>query len=268
MWGFQLWVNLPARDKMIAPRYQDIAPERVPEAALARRRQGARARRRVRGRHRAGRGHRHRAAAARPGAAGGRARRGAAAARAISVFVYAFEGDAAVGEAGRRRAARLGRGAGRGRLRRSLGGGNAAARVLLAAARPLARAGGALWAVRDEHARPRSARRSRISRPGGSEPQRGFGGRRQARRIGIEPGIAGDALGQGLAEAIDRGQRAVAILHRNGRRRGVGPDRRGLGRVPAVLRRRELGAVLPGIAAGERDHQAAADALGRNDMRG
>jgi len=24
MWGFQLWVNLPARDKMTAPRYQDI----------------------------------------------------------------------------------------------------------------------------------------------------------------------------------------------------------------------------------------------------
>lgn len=30
MWGFQLWVNLPASDKMTAPRYQDIAPERVP----------------------------------------------------------------------------------------------------------------------------------------------------------------------------------------------------------------------------------------------
>jgi hypothetical protein len=30
MWGFQLWVNLPASDKMIAPRYQDIAPERIP----------------------------------------------------------------------------------------------------------------------------------------------------------------------------------------------------------------------------------------------
>src|SRR5215471_10631516 len=26
MWGFQLWVNLPARDKMTAPRYQDIPP--------------------------------------------------------------------------------------------------------------------------------------------------------------------------------------------------------------------------------------------------
>lgn len=31
MWGFQLWVNLPATDKMTAPRYQDIAPERIPE---------------------------------------------------------------------------------------------------------------------------------------------------------------------------------------------------------------------------------------------
>jgi len=31
MWGFQLWVNLPAKDKMTAPRYQDIAPESIPE---------------------------------------------------------------------------------------------------------------------------------------------------------------------------------------------------------------------------------------------
>jgi len=35
MWGFQLWVNLPARDKMTAPRYQDIAPEKIPEVELA-----------------------------------------------------------------------------------------------------------------------------------------------------------------------------------------------------------------------------------------
>src|SRR5215831_9471234 len=34
MWGFQLWVNLPAKDKMTAPRYQDIAPERIPEVQL------------------------------------------------------------------------------------------------------------------------------------------------------------------------------------------------------------------------------------------
>jgi len=35
MWGFQLWVNLPARDKMTAPRYQDIPPEKIPEVELS-----------------------------------------------------------------------------------------------------------------------------------------------------------------------------------------------------------------------------------------
>jgi redox-sensitive bicupin YhaK (pirin superfamily) len=30
LWGYQLWVNLPAADKMTAPRYQDIAPEAIP----------------------------------------------------------------------------------------------------------------------------------------------------------------------------------------------------------------------------------------------
>jgi len=29
--GFQIWVNLPARDKMIPPRYQDISAHRIPE---------------------------------------------------------------------------------------------------------------------------------------------------------------------------------------------------------------------------------------------
>jgi quercetin 2,3-dioxygenase len=31
MEGFQLWLNLPARDKMCAPWYRDIAPQEVPE---------------------------------------------------------------------------------------------------------------------------------------------------------------------------------------------------------------------------------------------
>jgi quercetin 2,3-dioxygenase len=35
MWGFQLWVNLPSTHKMMPPRYQDIAPTRIPEVALA-----------------------------------------------------------------------------------------------------------------------------------------------------------------------------------------------------------------------------------------
>ncbi|ASR44145.1 hypothetical protein BEN78_12950 [Xanthomonas citri pv. mangiferaeindicae] len=30
MRGFQLWVNLPAREKMTAPRYQEFAPDRLP----------------------------------------------------------------------------------------------------------------------------------------------------------------------------------------------------------------------------------------------
>jgi quercetin 2,3-dioxygenase len=35
LWGFQLWVNLPARDKLCAPRYQDISAESIPEVALS-----------------------------------------------------------------------------------------------------------------------------------------------------------------------------------------------------------------------------------------
>ncbi len=35
MHGFQLWVNLPARDKMIAPRYQEIPSTRLPRAQSA-----------------------------------------------------------------------------------------------------------------------------------------------------------------------------------------------------------------------------------------
>ncbi len=32
MRGFQLWVNLPARDKMTAPKYQEFGPDRIPVA--------------------------------------------------------------------------------------------------------------------------------------------------------------------------------------------------------------------------------------------
>ena len=135
MWGFQLWVNLPAKDKMIAPRYQDIAPDRVPEAAL-------------------------------PGGGKARVLAGAFAGvtgpvegivtepllldlalpagasvtvplpRGHSAFVYAFEGEATVGVPAtllpRGSAAVLGEGDAA-----VLGGGSAGGRVLLAAARPL-----------------------------------------------------------------------------------------------------------------------------------
>jgi redox-sensitive bicupin YhaK (pirin superfamily) len=35
MQGFQLWVNLPAKDKMTKPRYQDIEPEAIPTVERA-----------------------------------------------------------------------------------------------------------------------------------------------------------------------------------------------------------------------------------------
>lgn len=35
MWGFQLWVNLAAKEKMKKPRYQDIRPEDIPEISVA-----------------------------------------------------------------------------------------------------------------------------------------------------------------------------------------------------------------------------------------
>jgi redox-sensitive bicupin YhaK (pirin superfamily) len=33
--GFQIWVNLPKRDKMMAPRYQEVPSPRIPEATSA-----------------------------------------------------------------------------------------------------------------------------------------------------------------------------------------------------------------------------------------
>ena len=33
--GFQIWVNLPARDKMVRPRYQELAAEAIPSATSA-----------------------------------------------------------------------------------------------------------------------------------------------------------------------------------------------------------------------------------------
>lgn len=35
MRGFQLWVNLPARDKMGPPKYQEFAPENIPEVNVS-----------------------------------------------------------------------------------------------------------------------------------------------------------------------------------------------------------------------------------------
>ncbi len=34
LWGFQLWVNLPAAKKMTAPRYQDIPADQIPQVSV------------------------------------------------------------------------------------------------------------------------------------------------------------------------------------------------------------------------------------------
>jgi quercetin 2,3-dioxygenase len=34
LWGFQLWVNLPARDKMTEPRYRDVGPGSIPQVEV------------------------------------------------------------------------------------------------------------------------------------------------------------------------------------------------------------------------------------------
>ena len=138
MWGFQLWVNLPAKDKMIAPRYQDIAPERIPETVLA---DGARVRV---------------IAGAFNGVSGpveGIVTEPLlldlalpAGSRAVvslppghNAFAYVFEGEAAIGEPATTvpRGSIAVLGAGDAALLR---GGASAARVLLAAARPLGEA--------------------------------------------------------------------------------------------------------------------------------
>jgi hypothetical protein len=36
MWGFQLWANLPASQKMMAPRYREITAAKIPQVTLAR----------------------------------------------------------------------------------------------------------------------------------------------------------------------------------------------------------------------------------------
>ncbi len=34
MWGFQLWVNLPSRHKMMEPRYREVKKEQIPEVSI------------------------------------------------------------------------------------------------------------------------------------------------------------------------------------------------------------------------------------------
>jgi len=34
LWGFQLWINLPAKDKMMKPRYPNFSPEHLPSTQI------------------------------------------------------------------------------------------------------------------------------------------------------------------------------------------------------------------------------------------
>ncbi len=135
MWGFQLWVNLPAADKMTAPRYQEFDPAAVPSLDLPG-------------------GARIRIVAGRVGGIAGPVAGVATEPtlvdvalpaggdfaldlpRGHSAFVYPFEGTALIGAA----AAAVSRGTlavlGEGE-RVALAAGSGPARMLLAAARPL-----------------------------------------------------------------------------------------------------------------------------------
>ncbi|HUB97903.1 MAG TPA: pirin family protein [Stellaceae bacterium] len=136
MWGFQLWVNLPAKDKMIAPRYQDIAPDRIPKAALA---GGVRAK--VLAGSFAGLTGPVEGIVTEPMLLDLALPAGASVAVPVplrhSVFAYVFEGEVALGRPGksvpRGSAAVLGPG----ETVALMGGAAAGGRVLLAAAKPL-----------------------------------------------------------------------------------------------------------------------------------
>ena len=149
MQGFQLWVNLPAKDKMTEPRYQEIPPKDIPVAALP----GGVTVKVIAG-----------TVGDTTGPINGIATEpilldlalpaGASLAlplpRGHSAFLYAFDGEAAVGEAATRLRARQHRRARRRRRRTADGAGGRGAR---AARRGQAaqRAGGALRPLRHEH---------------------------------------------------------------------------------------------------------------------
>jgi quercetin 2,3-dioxygenase len=135
MQGFQLWVNLPAKDKMSAPRYQEFAPAEIPVAPLA----GGASAKVIAGQ-----------VGDTEGPVGGIATEpmlldlalpaGGRVAMPLpeghNAFLYAFDGEAAIGEAGTRLArgsiAVLGEGDGV-----VVAAPSGPARVLLAAGRPL-----------------------------------------------------------------------------------------------------------------------------------
>ena len=111
LWGFQLWLNLPAKEKMVKAGYRDISAEEIPDIELA---PG------VTGKLIAG----HLAETDGPGRAAGAAKTAPvyldlrlAPGTAVSLplpeshagFVYVYDGEAAIGEAGATEAVGAGR---------------------------------------------------------------------------------------------------------------------------------------------------------------
>ncbi len=135
MQGFQLWLNLPAKDKMTAPRYQDIAPEQIPLVTL-----GPGAQAKVIAGELGGVSGPVQAGLTEPIYADIRLQPGAAINAPLpsghAAFVYVYEGAAAIGEPARDlehgSIAVLSKGDG---VR--LTGGGAGARLILVAGRPL-----------------------------------------------------------------------------------------------------------------------------------
>ncbi|WP_370853105.1 pirin family protein [Oceanibacterium hippocampi] len=138
MWGFQLWVNLPASDKMTAPRYQDIDPRAIPVIEQA---DGVRVKV-VAGRHVGVEGA-VRSVATDPqfldiALPAGTAFRTALPA-GYSAFAYVFEGAARIGDGARAETVPAGRLAvlGDGTEFAVAAAGSTAARLILVAGRPL-----------------------------------------------------------------------------------------------------------------------------------
>ena len=169
MRGFQLWINLPAREKMKPAAYRDIPSREIPTVALDGGRRGSRDRGRVRARgpahRRPDRRAQHRAAVLTtcvcPPTRCSRCRRRAD----HNTFLYVYEGDAVVGDDAKplpfRAAGLLTPGDEVVAARRRAGRATAAA-----VGQADRRAGRAVRSVRDEHARRRSSRRSSTTSSG------------------------------------------------------------------------------------------------------
>ena len=159
MRGFQLWLNLPARDKMTAPKYQEFGPERIPSRRPRRRRARPRS---SRGRSpaspaRSAAG--DRSDLSRSGDRAGRRVRAAAAARITRRSCMCSRARCGSGAAPGGHACARTSSPCSAKARRSASPASAPAPTARARARdpgrgpPAARAGGQVRPVRDEHAR-------------------------------------------------------------------------------------------------------------------